>query len=262
MLKIVRLISVLVLLASCVPNKKIVYLQDINQSISLNKKIDYNYPAYQLKVGDILNIEVKTLDPVISEVFRTNSNTSAQLLQSASDVNYLTGFEINMNGDVELPLAGFVKVIDLTLEEAQQVLEDRLAAYIKDAYVIVRLGGIRYTAFGEFNQPGRYAILQKQVTIFEAVANAGDLSSIADRKKVKLIRQYADGQRLHEIDLTDRSIIQSPYYYIQPGDQVYAEPLKVRVFGNRVGVEGFNTIAGVLSIVSSTLLIIFTISQL
>lgn len=263
LIRIPRLVFSLFILSSCVSNNKVLYLQeDENDPISPDSIIEYDYPDYLLQVGDILNVEVKTLDPTVGNIFKANTSNAVQLQSSASDINYLTGFTINENGDIELPLVGFVEVKGRTLNEAQEIIEKRLAAFVKDAYVIVRLGGIRYTALGEFRNPGRYSILQNEVTIFEAIANAGDLLSVANRKKVNLIRRYPDGQKLHVVNLTSRSIMKSPYYYIQPGDQIYVEPLKIRVLGSNVGVEGFSTLVNVLSVVSSAVLIIFTVSQL
>jgi polysaccharide export outer membrane protein len=69
------------------------------------------------------------------------------------------------------------------------------------------------------------------MTIFEAIANAGDLSTIAKRDEILLIRQYPEGTKLHRINLNDRMVINSPFYFIQPNDQLYAEPMKVREIG-------------------------------
>jgi polysaccharide export outer membrane protein len=104
--------------------------------------------------------------------------------------------------------------------------------------------------------------LQSHVTIFEAIANAGDLTIIANREKALLIRQYPGGSKVHEIDLTNKQIMNSPYYFIQPNDQLYLEPLPVRQFGGNLGVTGFQTFNGVLSALSSILLIYITINRL
>jgi len=84
---------------------------------------------------------------------------------------------------------------------------------------------------GEFNQSGKYTILQNRVTIFEAIAFAGDLSRLAKRDEVLLVRQYPDGSQIHKINLLDRELLGSEYYFLKPNDMIYAEPMKVREIG-------------------------------
>jgi polysaccharide export outer membrane protein len=116
------------------------------------------------------------------------------------------------------------------------------------------LGGIRYSALGEFRRPGKFVVLQERMTIFEAIANAGDLNTIAKRDEVMLIRQYPDGTKIHRINLNDRQIIASPYYFIQPNDQLYVEPMKVREVGS--GENAAQSLLLFTSILTTGLLLI------
>lgn len=253
------------ILASCIPNHKVVYLQDKGlDAIAYDELIDISYPDYQLQQGDIINIDVKSSNPTIGEIFRPAqvTNNVGNLASSAADINYMSGFPLNTFGKVELPLVGGVAVEGLTLSESKNKIETEIRKYITDAYVQVRLGGIRYSALGEFNRPGRYSILQSHVTIFEAIANAGDLTVLANREKAILIRQYPEGTKVHQIDLTDQALMSSEFYFIRPNDQLYLEPLPVRQFGSGVGVTGFQTFTSLLSVVSSVLLVIVSLNNL
>ena len=147
----------------------------------------------------------------------------------------------------------------LTTEEAESTITRRLAVYFKklteeDLYVKVKLGGIRFSTLGEFNKPGKYVALQDRMTIFEAIAQSGDLTVQAKRDKITLLRQYPEGTKMHIFNLNDRSIIRSPYYFIQPNDQLIADPLKVREFGT--GVTGAQTLQVVISSLSAIVLIL------
>ena len=102
---------------------------------------------------------------------------------------------------------------------------------VNEFFVRVRLGGIRFSTLGEFNQSGKYTILQNRVTIFEAIAFAGDLNKIAKRDQVLLVRQYPDGSQIHKINLLDENLLGSEYYFLKPNDMIYAEPMKVRELG-------------------------------
>ena len=91
-------------------------------------------------------------------------------------------------------------------------------------------------------------------TVFEAIANAGDLTILAKRDEVLLIRQYPDGTRLHRINLVDRELVRSPFYFIQPNDQLYAEPMKIREIGS--GENAVQSFALLITAVSGLALIL------
>ena len=74
--------------------------------------------------------------------------------------------------------------------------------------------------------------MQNQVTIFEAIALGGDLSLVANREEIRLIRQHPNGTKIHSINLLDESVVGSPYYFIQPNDVLYAEPLPSALLGH------------------------------
>jgi polysaccharide export outer membrane protein len=144
----------------------------------------------------------------------------------------MTGYSVDQKGNIRLPIVGDIQVKEKTLEEARITIEESLRKYVtSELYVKVKLGGVRYSAMGEFKRPGKYTVLQDRMTIFEAIANAGDLTTVAKRDEILLIRQYPEGTRLHKINLLDRQVVRSPFYFIQPNDQLYVEPMKVRETG-------------------------------
>ena len=67
------------------------------------------------------------------------------------------------------------------------------------------------------------------VSILEAIAQAGDLTTFAYRDRIFLIRENAEGQKdFHQLDINDANIINSPYYYLQQNDVIYVEQKKVQ----------------------------------
>lgn len=262
-----RLSSIAIILAflslfSCVSNEKIIYLQNLegNDPIPEGELIEYEVPDYRLQYNDIIDVNVQTAQDIIEFGFNNrppmvNNQMGNIAGQSGGDIYYMTGYTIDRNGMIRLPIVGDVKVKDLTLDEARMAIEEKLREYLKnELYVKVKLGGIRYSALGEFRRPSKYVVLQDRMTIFEAIANAGDLSPIAKRDEILLIRQYPDGTRLHRINLNDRNLIKSPFYFIQPNDQLYAEPMKVREIG--AGENAAQSISLVISAITATALII------
>ena len=79
-------------------------------------------------------------------------------------------------------------------------------------------------------------VSREEITILEALAQAGDLTIYGVRDKVKLIRKNAQGKKeMHTLNLNDANIVNSPYYYLQQNDVVYVEPNKVKAQNSSVG---------------------------
>ncbi|WP_200980435.1 polysaccharide biosynthesis/export family protein [Echinicola sp. 20G] len=194
---------------------------------------------YKLQANDVIDINIRTTSPELNLLFNdnqgsSNSNAMRGGMIDGGDVYFMTGYTLDDDGFVELPLIGEFKMIGLTTEEAKALIENEVKKYVNtesDYFVRVRLGGLRYSALGEFNRPGKYTILQNRVTIFEAIANAGEMTIVANRDKVTLIRQYPEGSKVFKIDLLDERIIESDFYFLKPNDLIYVEPMKVRELG-------------------------------
>lgn len=116
-----------------------------------------------------------------------------------------------------------------------------------------KLAGLRYTVTGEVNSAGVLTLFQDRVNIIEALANAGDIKTTGDRTDVMVIRQYPQGQKIHHIDLTDLTAMQSPFYYIQPNDMILVKPLKRKAIGaGETFTQTLITVASIFSIIVST----------
>ena len=114
------------------------------------------------------------------------------------------------------------------------------------------MAGLKFTVTGEAG-PGVFVLFQDRVNIIEALANAGDIPSTGDRKDVLIVRQYPDGQKIHHIDLTDISAMQSPYYFIQPNDIILVKPLKRKAIGaGQTAIQNLSAISSILAVQVST----------
>lgn len=240
---IVILLGVVIFVSSCVSNKKVIYMQELEKGGKVasysSKKIPYSWDSYLLQYFDIVDINIKTTSEELNTLLEVISGPAAGGAmmggggQTGGDAFFMTGYTIDEDGFVEIPLIGELKIFGLTTKEAQSLIEAELIKYLNEDqfFVRVRLGGIRYSALGEFNSPGKLTVLQNRVTIFEAIAAARDLTILAKRDEIVLLRQYPDGSQIHRINLNDRNLLASEFYFIKPNDVLYAEPLKVREIG-------------------------------
>ncbi len=261
--KILVLSLLVVLLASsCIPRKKLMYLQDkdnvYNDSLI---QIEYVQPPYRLQVNDLLSIRIKAFDQDLVGMFNPvgdgnpNATTEERL--------YFDGFKVDRRGEITVPNLGTLSVIGKTLEEVEELIEEELlkTQFKEEANinVIVMLPGIRYTTLGEIGSKGGQIFYKEQVNIFEAIANAGDIGLVGDRKKVRILRQYPEGKKIHTLDLTDIDVINSPYYYVQPNDIIIVDPLPQKTLG--LGDNAFATITSVFGLLLSVTFISIRLRQ-
>lgn len=262
-LKLTIFLLTTLFLGSCVSNKKVVYLQEKNEGVAYSDSFKFDRKAYRLQPNDIINIDVAGANTEFAKFF-SFSNQGVQSLGNVSanqggDLFYTSGYNISDSGYIKFPVLGLIKVDGLTIFEIEEKIEKELKLFESEMRVMVRLGGIRFSLLGEFNRPGKYVIMQNQVSIFDALATGGDLKEIARRDKIVLLRQYPDGAKIHYLDLLDKNVLNSPYFYLQPNDVVYVEPLKRRAYG--VGVNGLQTLTTILSILSTTLVVVTFVNR-
>lgn len=264
--KIVNCVALLFVICctSCVPVGRMIYLQPEEEGTP--ELFHYDKAEYRLQVNDILDVRIASLDPQVNQLFNASTLGTMQVAQATAqtggDLFYITGYSINDSGQVDIPFIGPVQVQGLTLEEARVRVDEHVGTMFTNYHLQVKLGGVRFAALGEFNRPGKHVVMQNQVTIFEAIALGGDLSTAANRKEFKLIRQYPDGTRIHDINLLDQSVVNGPFYFLQPNDVLYAEPLPQRSWGiGLTGAQTLNTIVGTLSTSAALILSIISLSR-
>ncbi len=225
----------------------------IEQSIKLNEK------PYRIQVGDLLSISIKSTDKKLVAMFQPVSNENATGLQSEQSL-YYNGFTVSKHGNIEIPILGKMNVLAYTLDEVEASIEKKLLdEYFhkqEDLFIVVKLAGLRFTVTGEVSSTGIYTLYQDRVNIIEALASAGDITDVGNRKDILIIRQYPQGQKIHHINLTNVEAFNSPYYYLQPNDMVYVKPLKQKSLGTGTTlVQSITTVVTVLSLVTSVLVL-------
>ncbi len=274
MRKIYFLAILVAFCASCISNKRITYLQNLpeNEAIELEEFIPYAEVDYEyvLQPFDIVEISFASSNEEFTQAFSFQGNSGNQNRnmgmggggqggQGGSDPLYFTGYSIDQDGEVEVPKLGKIKIAGLTEEEAKNLVQDKINEFFKEeVYVRLRIAGIRYTTLGEFNNVGIQIIFKNRATIFDALANSGETTILGKKNKMFLIRQYDDGVKLHQINLNDRALLASPFYFIQPNDILYLEPMKIRQIGTADNLTA--TMALFAGLLASTLLIINLLS--
>ncbi|MEX2512820.1 MAG: polysaccharide biosynthesis/export family protein [Cyclobacteriaceae bacterium] len=226
---------------SCISNKRINYLQNLegNEPIALDEFIPYAEVDYEyiLQPFDIIDIDYASSDGDLLKAFEYQGANSIRSggggMGGSSDIFYFSGYSLDKDGFVRMPVLGKIKLSGLTEEEARIKVQDEISQFFKDDVdVRLRIGGIRFTTLGEFRNVGTKMILKNRATIFDALALSGESNILAKKNELFLIRQYDKGIKIHQINLNDRQLLASPFYFIQPNDILYLQPMQIRQIGS------------------------------
>lgn len=245
-LKLALVFLLALLLSSCVSKKKILYFQD-TKGLNLNDSITNYEPKIQF--GDILNINVSSPEPdaaIPYNIFETQNNGVARPLP----------YIVTAKGYINFPSIGQFQVAGLTIEEVTEQLKNKLLPFLNEPIINVRLQNFKISVLGEVRLPGSYPVTNERITIMEAIALAGDLTIYGNREAVTLIREQDGKRTIAEIDLTDRALFNSPYYYLTQNDIVYVEPNKTRVNSSSVGPNSYILVSIVSVLISVAAIII------
>ena len=211
----------LLLLASCASTKDVAYLQYAENKMQTEARALQDAP---IKPKDILTVNIQASKPELVASF--NGIYWSPQQQYSTVQNGMRTFLVDNSGEVDLPVLGLTKLGGLTLREAEEVVKKALTAYLNEVpSVNVQIQNYRYSVLGEVHKPGAFVSANGKVNLFEALANAGDLTIYGIRDQVKILRENKDGSNtLVSVNLMDPNIINSPYYYLQQGDVVYVMP--------------------------------------
>lgn len=199
--------------------------------IYMNKDINYNaevtqaiFQGNKLLVGDVLDIKVTGYDEIAIKPFNiatiTQINNNVTGTSSSGDLAYT----IDKDGEINFPTLGKIKAVGFTVDELKSDLEERLKKYLIEPIVIIKQNNLKITFLGEFNNRGMISYSKEKINILQAVALAGGTNDNTDLKNIRLIRNVDGKDQTVTLDLTDYNLSNSPYYYIQNNDILYALP--------------------------------------
>lgn len=232
---------------SCISNHRLVYLQDPSIRTKQAALFENQHPIYRLQQGDVLNVSVKGANAEIAALFNSNNGGALGNYNDPTS-QYINGFSIDASGEILMPVVGRTVVKGLSVPEAEKLIQQKINNYLREATVIVKMVSFKITILGEVKKPGYYFVTNNQCNILEAIGIGGDLTNVGNRQRIKLIRQNGIGTEVILLDLTDANLIRSPYYYIQPNDVIFVEPLP-----GQTAKLNFTPTAAVIGIITSVI---------
>lgn len=252
-----------VLMSSCGSRQNIVYFSDLDSSkVKQIAAAEFKEPVIQN--DDILNITVQTLDISSTSTLNQTSGSSsggggstggsASSPSAAKGGTDISGFLVDRNGNVEIPILGVIKLAGLTTTTAKDSIRAKAAKYYKDPTVQVRFANYKVTVLGEVARPASYTLPNEKVSVIDVLALAGDLTVYGKRDNVLLMRENGDKKDIVELNLNSSSLMSSPYFYLRQNDVLYVKPVKSKTAVTNTGRNQLLAIAVSLATLLVTIL--------
>ena len=246
--KILSLTLMVLAAVSCSTPKEISYFQDLQPGVT---ELTITDPVeIKVRPKDKLSILVNAQDQKLTNMFNlpiVSQQIGQESTGSSGTSRGVSGYTVDTDGYINYPVLGKIKVEGMTREQIAEYLTGQLKEQelIKDPVVTVEFMNLGVSVLGEVNNPGRIKIDRDNMTILDAISEAGDLTIFGKREKVLVLRQENGKQRVYGINLCSADqLYTSPVYYLQQNDVVYVEPNNTKsrqstVNGNTVRSTSF-----------------------
>lgn len=210
-------IAYIAVLAFCVIFLSSCYTQRdkrlLQESKTLPKYEAQSYDNYVLQVNDEVYFRLMSTDEDFVKLIDVGGGGGGQ-----QQVSY----RVFPDGTIDLPFVNSIKVEGLTVLQAADVVQQSYRQLVADAEVKLALANKSFTIIGEAGN-GVFPIYKEKMTIYQALAQSGEIALSGDRKHVKIIRERDGVPEILEFDVRPRSVIDSKYYYVYPNDIIYVQ---------------------------------------
>jgi len=271
------------LLISCISTKDVRYMQP-NESLVINEEglVPYNTPVYRVTKNDMLNLNIVTTPKGDAAQFysalnappaaATNAGSGSAAVgmgagmgQGGNSNFYFNGLKVDSKGDINIMGIGFVKAEGRTIEDITQEIQTRVNENFVDGKSEVRLNtdGITYYILGDVETieiSGEKKAHKNTLTITEALSINGGLNRTVDRTNIKIHRKLPEGIKIAKIDLTREDAMNSPYYWIQNGDEIFLTTRSKNL--NGLGKDPIQTLTTGVSVITTAMSIYLILTRL
>jgi len=219
----ILLLVLLFSVSSCVTNKDLEYFRT-SKDVS---KVKLNTNEYRLQVGDLISVQISTVTEQQHDFFNKEQTSNSQLMMQNP---YLYGYLVKEGGFLDLPSLGKVKAEGFTLRELENIIKQIAVSYFEQPIVKLNIINFEVSVLGAVNNPGNYKIVNPEANVLYALSLANDMTEYGNRKRVKVIRNNKEENRIFYVDLTDMKTLNNPNFMLQPNDVIYVAPLNKRFY--------------------------------
>ena len=214
--KLLLSIGVLLLLVGCSGNKDYALVQTKSEDTQTTRVTDRSI-EYRILPQDRLKVSLYK-DPAQSS---GEGSLTGELGQNMNEAGIL----VNTAGYVSLPLIGKIKVAGLSQSQAADRITAQYRKYLNTPTVYVEVLNKRIFVLGEVKKPGVVKIDREKMTLFEALAHAGDLTDAAVRTEIMILSNHPTrGMQMRKVNLTNFDTMNYASLMLRPNDIVYVKP--------------------------------------
>lgn len=281
--KISLILILPLLLFSCISSKDVRYMQP-NESLVINEEglVPYNIPVYRITKNDILTLNIVTTPKGDAAQFYSSLNAQSSEAGASGNrgvsvsnqsnnsgggnVNiYFNGLKVDSNGDVNVFGIGYIKAEGRTLEDMTKEIQNKVNENFVEGKSEVRLNtdGITYYILGDVETveiSGEKKAHKNSLTITEALAINGGLNRTVDRTNIVIHRKLPEGIKIAKIDLTREDVMNSPYYWVQNGDEIFLNTRSKNL--NGFGKDPISTLTTGVSVITTAMSIYLILTRL
>ena len=257
-MKNLNLIIFLVVLisVSCTSQKKLAYLNNLPPANG-EEFFKMDIPDYKIQPRDILYISVRAMNPegVITDFLSGGRSTVGTSNMQYESSQFISGYDVDSEGNINLPVIGEIKVEGFTLETLRDSLQIKFLKNYPNSTVECKLLSFKFTVIGEIRAPGTYINYNNYLTVLEAIGRAGGIGDYGRRDRILVVRPTERGTKTFRLDLHDKKILSSEAYFLLPNDVIIIEPEAKKIFNLNVPTISF-ILTTVTSAITTTLLLI------
>lgn len=232
-MKKLLIFAVVVAMASCIPQKKLIYMQDLTADKGYTNPYQRAVQItelYKVQAGDYLYIRVNSTREEIDKLYNLGGGQQTTQMGQAANAKYYS-YLVKDNGAIDFPYIGEIFVTGKTTTNIKHEIHQLLGRSMDSFSIQVILTNASFSILGEVRHPGQYQMNRDQLTLFEAISMAGDITSFGKRNQIRIVRPTPEGSLTQIVDLTDLNVIDSQRYFIYPNDLIYVEPMAIKQYG-------------------------------
>jgi len=191
----------------------------VPQQASVKQQAEEVQRNYMIQANDYLKLAVYTNngERIIDPDLELYKDMPVQTGLLKPDPNYL----VDINGVVKFPKIGEIKLLGLTIRQAEEVLQKEYAKSYTDPFVTLQYINKRVILLGS---PGGAVIplVNENMTLIEVLAMGKGVDNNAKANNIRILR----GDEFFIADLSTIDGYRKSNMIMQHGDIVYVEPIR------------------------------------
>ena len=220
---VVLLLVLLFFFSSCVTNKDFEYFRT-SKDVS---KAKLNTNKYLLQVGDLISVQISTVTNQQHDFFNKEQTSNSNLMAKNP---YLYGYLIKDGGFLDLPSLGKIKAEGFTLRELENIIKEIAVSYFEQPIVKLNIINFEISVLGAVNSPGNYMVVNSEANVLYALSLANYMTEFGNLKKIKILRNDNEVNRIFYVDLSDIKTLNNPNFMLQPNDVIFVPQLNKRFY--------------------------------